>query len=190
MISLEGWFAALMPMVGGHWLGTGSRMATNLCPTPAHMPSRSHRYGLEFQANNELATVAETAAQPVPKPCPPSFQPLPVASGIVAVRLEFGDGKRLRFTADVSRVPPRDFEGAGQHFVALMRDALSCGYLHAVVPFSELRRIYDAIASEFEWPSLSDVRLSKLMEQNGCTKIINRDRRGGKDKRTVTYRLR
>ncbi|CCB65225.1 hypothetical protein [Hyphomicrobium sp. MC1] len=194
MISLGGWFAALMPMVGGHRLGTGygkpSELLPNPIPTTASVASRAGRYSPEFKANNALATIAVTPAQPVPNPCPEAFQPLPAARGVVAVKLASGDGKRLRFIADVSRVPPRSFEEAGAQFVSLMQEAAALGHLPNEVPYAQLRRVYDAIVAEFDWPAISDVRLPKMLEKNGCTKLVNRDRSGGKDKRAVAYRLR
>jgi hypothetical protein len=115
---------------------------------------------------------------------------MPTQVGSVAVQLASCDGQRLRIISDVSRAAPRDFEEAGEQFVGLMRDAVTREYLPASVPFADLRRFYDVVASEFVWPAVSDVRLSKLLERNGCTKTINRDRKNGGDKRTVLYRLR
>jgi hypothetical protein len=186
MFSIGGWLAAVMPMVGGH----GSKPLPDRCPQPLpnHIPPyRSIAdYSHDFIGNNALVTTAITAAQPLPNPCPTAAR----KADTVAVRLAPSDGTRLRFISDVSRPGPRDFEDAAEQFVDLMRDAVGRGYLLGTVPFAELRRFYNAIASEFEWPTISDVRLSKLLERTGCRKIINRDRKNGGDKRTVAYLFR
>jgi hypothetical protein len=190
MFSIGGWLAAVMPMVGGH----GSKRLPTRCPVPARDAFHAYRsitdYSGDFVDNNALATAAKTASQPLPNPCPVASHRLPTQTDTVAVRLASCDGGRLRIIADVSRAAPRDFEGAGDQFVELMRDAVDRGFLPASVPFSALRRFYDGIAVEFVWPSISDVRLSKLLEFHGCVKRVNRDRKNGRDKRTVLYRLR
>jgi hypothetical protein len=198
MISLTGWVAAFVPMIGGQRFQTTAQPVPNPCPLSLPTPSRSrHRTdgdGSDFIENNAqdnaLPTVAITPARPLPNPFPTHAQSVPAQVGSVAVRLASCDGKRLRFIVDVSRPAPRNFEDAAEQFVELMRDAVSCGYLPATVPFSALRKFYGAIASKFEWQEISDVRLSKLLEANGCAKTVKRDRSGGKDKRTVAYRLR
>ncbi|WP_414462692.1 hypothetical protein [Hyphomicrobium sp. DY-1] len=150
----------------------------NPIPTAARMPSRTRRYKAETKANNALATIAVTPAQPLPAP-----------RGIVAVKLAAGDGKRLRFIADVSRAPPGSFDEAGAQFVSLIREAAALGHLPKEVPYAQLRRVYDAIAAEFDWPALSNVKLPKLLDRDGCVKTVHRDRSAGQDRRTVAYRL-
>jgi hypothetical protein len=141
--------------------------------------------------NNALATIAKTTGQGLGSGggFPTYAQPVPAQADTVAVRLASSDGQRLRIIADVSRSAPRNFEDAGEQFVELMREAVGRGYLPASIPFALVRRVYDCIASEFGWPATSNVRLSKLLERNGCTKTVERDRKNGRDKRTVAYLL-
>lgn len=198
MIAMGEWIAAFVPMIGGHRSKATAQPMPNHCPPSLPMPSRfrspADTIGSEFIGNNAhgnaLETVAVTPSQPLPNGCPTTAQPLPTRTGAVAVRLASSDGQRLRFIADVSRPAPRDLEDAAEQFVDLMREAVRGEYLPASVRFADLRRFYDVIASEFEWPTISDVRLPKFLERNGCTKTVNRDRTNGRDKRTVAYLLR
>ena len=204
MFSITAWLTATLPAFAeSHGKPSGQRFSAhaqpvpNPCPPSLPMASRSGRQAdidnPDFIGNNAhnnaLATIAKTTTQPLPGGFPTYAKSVPAQADTVAVRLASSDGQRLRIIADVSRSAPRNFEDAGEQFVELMRDAVSRGYMPASVPFAGLRRFYNAIASEFEWPAISDVRLSKVLERNGCTKTVKRDRRDGKDKRTVAYLL-
>ncbi len=180
MFSIAAWLGASLPMVGSH---RGEPMPT-LCP-PSYRSIVD--YSSESGRGNAFATVADTDDRPPTASCPPSADPLP---GAIGVRVGSSDGRALRFEADARRLAPYDLETAGEAFVEVMREAAALGYLKPALAWQQLKRIYGAIAIEFDWPALTDARLSKLLKQNGCAKIVDRDRRGGVDKRTVLYLLR
>lgn len=193
MFTIGGWLAAVMPtLAGSHGqpLKMTAHRPKNGCPLTARNAFPPYRSIVDFVDDNTLATVARVTAHDGPSDCPVDAQHHPTESQSVAARLAPTDGRRLRFVVDVSRSAPHNPEEAAEQFVELMREAVARGYLPATVPFADLRRFYDAIASEFDWPKIFYVHLSKLFERNGCTKTVKRDRRDGKDKRTVGYLLK
>jgi len=182
MTLVGGWLATVVPFVG--WRGRAPM--PNPCPpirasVPNHCPATTD--SPDFTANFRQPTPAHTDAQPLPGT---DDQSLPI-SGIVAVRMVPSDGHRLWFVADASRPAPDSFESAVEQFLDLMGDAIAREYLPETILFTDLRRFYDGIVSKFEWPELSDKRLSMLLERHGCRKTVQRDRSGGKDRRIVAF---
>lgn len=189
MLSVEGLIAALAPAAIVRAAESVRRPLPNPLPPDPSTPSHSIPHSADFTADIGHSGSDRTPSQSTPTPSetlPTPSQPNP-ETGCVAARLVTGDGQRLLFVADLSRPAPSTVENAVDQFVGLMSDAVLRRLMPAKFPIADLRRFYDGIAGEFEWPEISTKRLSMLLEDKGCQKTEHRSRKGGKEKRGVAF---
>ena len=157
-----------------------SMMSSHLTSKASNNPLSISDYSHEFAAENRPADAFHEASHSA------SDDDFPLEP--TGARLDgFRDG-RLIFASDASLPIPSTVDAAVDAFMDLMRDASDRGFIESnTVKIADLSRIYSELASAVVWPPVAANRLSKLVEAKGFRRSPIRERRSGKDKKTVAF---
>lgn len=187
MISIGGWLATIAPFAA---LRSREAMPGSLpiaSGMPSHMTSKASKsrppicdYTHEFAAENRPVEAFHEASHST------SDDDLPLEP--TGARLDgFREGK-LIFASDASLPIPYTLDAAVDAFMDLMRDASERGFIDGrTMTISDLSRFYCDLAAKFVWPPVAANRLSTLLETKGFRKSLIRERKAGKDKKTVAF---
>lgn len=137
-------------------------------------------YSHEFAAENRPEDDFQEASHPA------SDDDFPLEP--TGARLDgFREGN-LIFASDASLPIPSTVDAAVDAFMDLMRDASERGFIESnTVKIADLSRIYSELASAVVWPAIAANRLSTLLEAKGFRRFPIRERKAGKDKKTVAF---
>lgn len=137
-------------------------------------------YSHEFAAENRHAEAIHEASHSA------SDDDFPLEP--TGARLDgFREGN-LIFASDASLPIPSTVDAAVDAFMDLMRDASARGFIEDnTMKLADLCRFYDELATAFVWPAVAANRLSPLIEAKGFRRSPIRERKGGKDKKTVAF---
>jgi hypothetical protein len=190
MISIGGWLATIAPfaalrsreaMPGS--LPMASGMPSHMTSKAPHARSSICDYSHEFAAENRPADDFPVASHPSQVA---SDDDLPLEP--TGVRLDDLREGILVFERDPSLPVPSTVEASVEAFMDLLREASERGYIEGnKITIANLSRMHSELAAEAGWPAATTNRLSSLMEKNGFKRDAIRERKSGKDKKTVAF---